>query len=496
MLNVITYFDEITVWWEKPWDGENYSYRVFSNGKAVAETDKTHYTFTGLTPSTVYEIQVEILCGNSTAAKERITVETSAAKKKVDITKPPYFAVGDGKTVNTCVLREAAEKLKKDEYLYFPKGVYLTGSFCVHGDTEIYIDEGAEIKGSESCDDYLPKIITRFEGVETLAYSPLIKIGEMNSKAGQTTENIIIRGKGSITGGGKALCDKVIETEKERLKDYLAENAEYVKTCECDKTIPGRARPFLIDICNAKNVSVSGVEIGYGAAWNLHFVYCESVNVFGCRFASDGVWNGDGIDPDSSENIAIFGCAFYTHDDAIAVKSGKNPEGNKINRPTENLRIFDCHGRNGIALGSEMSGGLEDIYIWDCRIFESYSGLRGKVTPKRGGYIRNVRVRDCAFASIIIGSVPFNDDGESSGSLSEVVDWQIKNVILGGFSLSVSGKKTPLPAIEIRGFENSPASFRNISVKNSEILLPKESKDALVIVNAKNIATENLTYCK
>lgn len=488
MLNAIVFFDEITVWWEKPWEGENLSYRVTFNGKTVV-TDKTHVTFSELESQTEYDVKVEILCGNDVFMQDSATVATSAVKKKIDVTKLPYGIKGDGKTMNTEALQKAADGLKKDEYLYFPEGVYLTGSICFHGDSEIYLGEGAEIRGSENFTDYLPKIKTRFEGTEVWAYSPLIRIGNMDSAAGQTTENVIIRGKGSILGGGKNLCEGVIEFEKESQKEYIASLGEELKDYECDITIPGRARPFLIDIANVRGAAVSGITVGYGAAWNLHFVYCKDVAVFGCRFLSEGVWNGDGIDPDSSENAVIFDCAFQTHDDAIAVKSGKNPEGNIINRPTRNLRIFDCRGKNGIALGSEMSGGLENIYIWDCNMCGTYRGIQGKVTRKRGGYIKDVRIRDCAAISFRIDcALPYNDDGVGAGKLPVIENWNVKNLTLG------SPKDNSSPVIEIGGFEESKESLDNIYIDNVNIRRVGKTENDVVVRNVGNVKISNVRY--
>lgn len=488
MINTIQYFDEITLWWEKPQSGA-YSYRATVSGGNTIETDKTHCTFSGLKASTEYTFEVETLFGGKSCSKESVVAKTAAAKQKVDVTK--FGANGDGKTMNTSALQKAADSLKKSEYLYFPKGVYLTGSISLHGDSEIYLDEGAVIQGSENFTDYLPKMTTRFEGLETQTYSPLIRIGTMDSKAAQTSRSVIIRGKGAILGGGKALCDAVIESEKERLKDFLAANAEYVKTCENEKTIPGRARPFLIDIANVKGIAISGITIGYGAAWNLHVLYCKDVSVFDCKFVSDGVWNGDGIDPDSTENMAIFGCLFNTHDDAIAIKSGKNPEGNKINRPTRHVRIFDCSGYpRGIAIGSELSGGIEDVAVWDCNM----KSFRIKTTKKRGGYVKNVRVFDSVFRAFVSLTTKYkcNDDGVGVDELTELRDFSFENVEIFGIG---DDRKTEfaVPPLQLIGFDDPSCYMRNVTLKNI-VIHPNIDGEVqhFDIENVENISIENL----
>ena len=93
-----------------------------------------------------------------------------------------------------------------------------------------------------------------------------------------------------------------------------------------------------------------------------------------------------------------------TGDDAVAIKSGKNPEGNEINRPCAHIRVFDCRSDcgHGICIGSEMSGGVEDVQIWDCDLANSLSGIEIKATPKRGGYVRGVTVRDCITPRVML----------------------------------------------------------------------------------------------
>ena len=155
---------------------------------------------------------------------------------------------------------------------------------------------------------------------------------------------------------------------------FTVENlGDEIFTYEKPDTIPGRMRPRLLNISNCHNVVISGLRLENGASWNVHMVYSDHIVTNNCRFYSEGVWNGDGWDPDSSSNCTIFDCIFCTEDDSVAIKSGKNPEGNMINRPCENIRIFDCKSEfgHGITIGSEMSGGIRNVKIWDCDLSRS-----------------------------------------------------------------------------------------------------------------------------
>ena len=163
-------------------------------------------------------------------------------------------------------------------------------------------------------------------------YSSLLNLGTLDHTAGPNCENVILRGKGTIASGGKLLASRIIENERERLKEFLTQNADLVSTCENADTIPGRVRPRLVNMSNCRNVWMQGLTFANGASWNLHMVYSDQIVTDHCTIKSDGVWNGDGWDPDSSTNCTIFACEFCTGDDAVAIKSGKNPEGNAMFR--------------------------------------------------------------------------------------------------------------------------------------------------------------------
>ena len=287
-----------------------------------------------------------------------------------------------------------------------------------------------------------------------------------------------------------------MEAEKERLKDFLAANEAYVKTCENSRTIPGRARGRLINISNCRGVILGGIDMGYAPSWNVHFIYSRDVVTYGCSITSRGVWNGDGWDPDSSEDCTVFDTEFNTHDNAIAIKSGKNPEGNLIGRPTKNIRIFDCRGHQDIAIGSELSGGVDGVYIWDCHFFESW-GINIKTTADRGGYVKNIRAVNSALSSITIRTrINCNNDGESAGYLTKIENLHCENLVLQGvFIPAWSEEKTLIPPISIDGFPDKDVPVENVTVRNVKIL-PKEDGDMQMFRcrNVRNITMENIDF--
>jgi polygalacturonase len=369
--------------------------------------------------------------------------------------------------------------------------MFLTGALTLHSDMELYVDNDATLQGTDNADAYLPKIKSRFEGIEYECYRSLLNVGEIDSKGGYTSSNIVIRGGGSILGGGRALMIDTIE--KESGVEFRDDEA-FRKEQRTAWTRRGR----LLQACNVENIIVENVTIGEGASWNLHFIYSKNIFVFGCKVVSTEVNNGDGIDPDSCEDCTIFNCIFDTRDDMVAIKSGKNPEGNIINRPSKNIKIFDCsceHG-HGLALGSEMSGGVENVRIWNCQMEKSRCGMEIKGVKERGGYVKDVRVYDSAFSILAIRSVDYNTDGVSAQTPPIFEDYYFENVSLTGVCLKHTGETWDESAIILEGFDEENYCLKNVTLKDVTIErranTPKQNL-ALFCVNGLTI--ENLC-CK
>lgn len=360
MINKIVLEDKIILFWDRVKEyAKGYRYCV-RYGNEFAYTEKTHFCINNFTADGSVELSVYLVDGEKRLVKEyeKEKIFLPKPKKRINVTKGPYFAVGDGKTLNTEKIQRALSDCKADELVYIPKGVYLTGALDVHSNTEIYLEEGAVLQGTENPCDYLPKIKSRFEGIEGMCYRSLINMGELDRDGGYNCKNVIIRGKGAILGGGRTLMENTIKKETGRA---------FLRCDEIDEEerLAWRSRGRLINISNTQNVVIYGIEAGMGAAWNIHMIYSDNIVTAGCYIHSEEVNNGDGWDPDSSTNCTLFDCDFRTRDDMVAIKSGKNPEGNVINRPSQNIRVFDCRSTmgHGIAMGSEMSGGISDVHL-------------------------------------------------------------------------------------------------------------------------------------
>lgn len=215
---------------------------------------------------------------------------------------------------------------------------------------------------------------------------------------------------------------------------------------------------------NAQNIILSGLTFKNGACWNVHMIYSDNIVTHDCTFISEGVHNGDGWDPDSSTNYTIFGCTFFTGDDSVAIKSGKNPEGNIINKPCKHIRVFDCVSKygHGICMGSEMSGGIEDVQIWDCDLGNSMYGIEIKGTKKRGGFVRYIHVRDSVLPRIMFHSVGYNDDGISAGVAPIFENCSFEHITLKGIYQDMEKNLISCDAIELCGFDEPGHELKNI----------------------------------
>ena len=394
-------------------------------------------------------------------------------------------------------MQHALDDCAPDCCVYFPAGVYLTGALRGHSDMEISLDDGAVLQGTANVEDYLPRIPSRFEGYEMECYSSVLNFGHLDHTSSPNCENVLIHGKGTIASGGQTLALRVIDSERKRLKAYLAELGDGMKEYENEHTIPGRVRPRLINLSNCRNVRISGLTLHNGASWNVHMIYCDGIVTDHCVFRSEGVWNGDGWDPDSSEHCTLFASQFYTGDDAVAIKSGKNPEGNVIAKPSRHIRVFDCASAfgHGIVMGSEMSGGIEDVKIWDCDLRVSMSGLEIKATKKRGGYVRDIEVRDCVIPRVMMHSVPYNDDGIPAPTPPLLSGCLFERLTLTGLYQAShdGGDMRPCAAIELIGFDVPGHEIRDITFK--DITIANDSL-GIIMADAENIRFENIACHK
>ena len=186
-------------------------------------------------------------------------------------------------------------------------------------------------------------------------------------------------------------------------------------------------RPQFIQPYRCQNVLIEGVTITNSPMWEIHPVLCKNVTVQKVTINSHGP-NNDGCDPESCTDVLIKDCSFNTGDDCIAIKSGRNGDGRRLNAPSQNLIIQGCimkDGHGGVTIGSEISGGVRNVFAENCHM-DSPSldhALRVKNNAMRGGllenlYFRNIEIGQVAHAAI---TIDFNYEEGAKGKYIPVV---------------------------------------------------------------------------
>ncbi len=496
MLNTVVFDDEIKVWWNylKLNKGEKFAVSI---DEQIYFTEKSHYNFKNLVADTSYKINLKVFDknGNSVECLGECVVTTKKRKNKIDITKPPYNAVGDGITLNTKSIQQAIDDCGENDCVYIPNGTFLTGALNLKSNIELYLSDDATLLGSTEPSDYLPKIKSRFEGWEMLCYRSLLNSGEMDNSKGCDVENIIVRG-GTILGGGNQLRVKTIETERASILKMCGMENETSPDALYSSVIPGRARGRTICSANTKGLIIANTVIGNAPAWNLHFIYCEDITVCSCKVVSQGISNGDGIDPDSTKKCLIFDIEFDTGDDCVAIKSGKNPEGYFIARPSEDIKVFDCLVKkgHGIAIGSEMSGGVSSVDIWNVNV-ELGHGINIKTRARRGGYVKNIKIFNCDVPQISISEYGNVDDGEPAPDIARVSDIVVEDVKLRGikFFITCKDRQEPCQAIYING-QGKDNPVKNLSLKNITLKYRSMIPNQIIgLNNVENLSIENVS---
>ncbi|MFT3829073.1 MAG: glycosyl hydrolase family 28 protein [Opitutaceae bacterium] len=451
--------DEVTLLWDKPAGATpGLIYEILKNGAPIDETTKTHFTVRALTPSTryVFAVRTKPAAGPKSEGRANppgepraatrpsalsldLALQTAPREPVVDVLA--FGAVGDGATLNTKAIQAAIAACPPGGIVRIPAGVFLSGALFLKSDMTLEIAAGGVLKGSANPADYEPYILNRFEGWEMKTLASLLNAGTLDRSGPANVRNISIRGSGTLSGGGRALSDTV------------------------RKAFPGvqglRSRGRLVCLMNADGVEIQGLTIEESPCWTLHFIYSDNITCRGLAIRSD-VLNGDGIDPDSARNVAIVDCSFDTGDDCIAVKSGKNPEGNVVARPTEDVRVVDCRFArgHGISIGSETSGGVRGVLVEDCVAGELLNGLQIKATKDRGNTIEDIAVRDCDLRKItILTALPYNNDGAPAPDIPFFRDFAFRN-------LDLSHADVSKPVIVVNGFEAAGHRTKNLVFEN------------------------------
>ncbi|MGK9475844.1 glycoside hydrolase family 28 protein [Melioribacter sp. OK-6-Me] len=298
--------------------------------------------------------------------------------------------------------------------IFIPAGVYkCKGPIHFKSNVNLHLDKNSVILFSTNPKDYLPVVFTRWEGVECYNYSPLIY--------GYEVENVAITGEGIFDGMASEENWWQWKLGKNP-KDEQKQNNSRLQLLEMnnnnvpvEKRIFGEGhylRPNFVQFYKSKNILIEEVTFKDSPMWFLHPVLSENIIIRNVKTIGHGP-NNDGCDPESCKNVLIEGCYFDNGDDCIAIKSGRNNDGRRINAPSENLIIRNCvmkDGHGGVVIGSEISGGCRYVFAEDCKMDSPNLDrmLRIKSNTIRGGVVEHIYVRNIEVGEVSNAIVRLN----------------------------------------------------------------------------------------
>ena len=465
-----------------------------------------------------------------------------------------YGAKADGITVNTKAINQAIEicNAAGGGTVLIPKGLWLTGPITMKSNVNIHTEKGTLLQFSKDYDDY-PIVLTTWEGQDSYRCQAPI--------SGVDLENIAITGEGVIDGGGdvwRAIKkDKMTAGQWAKLTKTGATNDKKDTWYPSEKSKKGNQipdagrikkdslgaysirpsaeelasykdflRPNMLSLTRCKNIILEGFTLQNSPAWTMHPLLCDHISIKNVTVRNP--WyaqNSDAIDLESCRNGILEGCNFATGDDGITIKSGRDEQGRKRGVPTENFIIKNnivYHAHGGFVIGSEMSGGVRNLFISDCTFMGSDVGLRFKTARGRGGVVENIYVNNINMTDISGEAILFDmyyaakDPVLASGESNELPiikaeplnegtpqfkNFYIKNVVCKGAETGIMIRGLPEMAIKNINIENAMiecnkgllcVEAENVNLKN--ITLFTQDKTVGTIQNSQNVTLDGIRY--
>ena len=425
-----------------------------------------------------------------------------------------FGAKSDGETLNTEAINNAikAVNAKGGGKVIIPGGLWLTGPVVLLSNVNLHTEKNALIVFSGDKSLY-PLIHTSFEGLDVRRCQS--SISSLNA------ENIAITGDGVFDGAGDrwrpVKKDKLTERQWSNLLKsggnvdeggkiwYPDAGALKASVMAADKNnawkkvtdtewneMKSWLRPVMVSIVKSKRVLLEGVTFKNSPAWCIHPLSCESltlndVKVFNPWYSQ----NGDALDVESCKNVLIANCFFDAGDDAICLKSGKDEDGRRRGEPCQNVIIKNntvLHGHGGFVIGSEMSGGIKNVFVSGCTFIGTDSGLRFKSVRGRGGVVENIFIdtinmidipNDAIVADLYYAAKPSSDEPIPAVDEGTPV---FKNIHISNVLCRGAGR-----AAFINGLPEMP--IENISIKN---LVVTDAKEGITVNRVSQVRIENV----
>lgn len=413
-----------------------------------------------------------------TARRDSILSQITGAdipQATIDITS--LGAIGNGEKDCKPAFDKAMKKAVRTGGLHIivPAGEYLlNGPIHFTSNVCLELQDGATLKFSPEPKYYLPLVKTSWEGTFIQNYSPFIY--------GYQVENISIIGKGTIDGnaGSSFATWKSMQKKGQQLTRDMNHNETPVSERNFGEGY--FLRPQLIQLFECRNITIEGVFITNSPFWCIHLLKSENIICRDIRYDAKLV-NNDGIDPEYTRNLLIENITFNNGDDNIAIKCGRDNDGWKTNCPSENIIIRNCKfkGLHGVVLGSEMSAGIQNIFIENCT-YGGYCkrGIYIKTNPDRGGFIRNIYINNCKFGNVedlFYATSMYAGEGLDNNHFTEVHDIHVKDLSCNTASSA---------GIVLQGTTTRPiynVSFENVNIDKTSIGLSFTNTEYIQLKN-------------
>lgn len=396
-----------------------------------------------------------------------------------DFVVTDFGAAGNGRTDNHPAFVKAIEACVKagGGRVVVPKGFYLlNGPIHLASNVNLHLMAGATVTFGAEIEYYLPLVLTRWEGTMMYGHSPRVYA--------RGARNVAITGKGTIDGNARATLAIMKNVPRGSSGELRRMGAEGVPV---EQRVFGEGkwmRPSMIQFLECENVLIEDVTIRDSTFWVVHPVLSRNITIRGI-FVESWNSNNDGVDPDSCVDVLIENCEFRTGDDAIAIKSGRDQDAWRVGRPSENIVIRNnlMGSRHaGVCIGSEMSGGVRNVFVEDCRMESVSSALYFKGNLDRGGLVENVRARRIQVERVREGLVWFETTyhGYRGGNYPP----SFRNYVMEDL---VCDEATGF-AIQVEGAEAAP--IRDVIIRRAVV---KKAKEPFSIQRVENFVLEDVT---
>jgi len=316
-----------------------------------------------------------------------------------------YGAHNDGSTNSTEAIRSAiqAAHAAGGGTVYFPPGTYVTGPIELVNNLVLDVDAGATLRFPAT---RLPFTKGRQQGIECLTPVPLI--------GGRCLQNVTITGRGVLTTDNAEWMKLMPRTRRSGNNPGSANGPNWerllheleLKTPAPDEFYEKAApelRPSFVRTMDSTNVLIEGVHFVGSSMWTIHLLYTDNAVVRNVIIETYPGVHTDGIAVDSSRNVRISDCYIDTGDDGIVIKSGKDADGRRVNKPTENVSIANCtvhHAHGAVTLGSEIAGGIRNLVADNITCDGTQMGVRIKSRRGRGGFVEDVRFNNWTMENV------------------------------------------------------------------------------------------------